>query len=1375
MGKIEVTTSRRAEPVVEIPQGAHLIAPQAAPTDAKQALFFFTLTQRSGFDNRTQLMNWDGTSGGIMSLNTTGSNQCGVRVRISDTGTGGLIGNSQSIPTGQKYHILVSFWIDGSDVLHLVSYIWDGSDWVEAFNLTDNTTSGASLDLGASPWEMFRERGKTSQYFSGDANRVACWLGTSNAPIADISDSTVQGYFASRAVSAGPRTSVRELGDPVIDFNGAADAYQTGVHTGTWATFTKAGAQIGEVVVNDDPPTIEGEPELSGVIETGGIITALEAPVEGATPITTVLSILVNSTVVAVDQDYTILQADEGENISVLQESTNEYGTASSQSDPIAIPTPTPGDTTAPVVDIATAGTAVSNALPLTISCTERDSRPVTFDAVFVAADATAPTVAQVEAGTDSTDTATAAASWSATTATGTTATPTLSIALSAGTYDCYIVATDETDNASVAVKLIEGITLDDTVSSLSVGVTLTDITPPSPGGGDSFTYTLTPRTGPGGNIIELVPTSVQDPGDGWEVGYFEWRIDDGAGGYLTGKTVNDSLNVVTIFEGLADAVNSVEVRQVDLKHNILRFNRINKADISTQAVVGDTLRHANGATAEIVEFINTDSSNYQDRQIVLDNMSGYFAAKAESADPGDVYLNDTDTLVATMSKQPVLPRYNAPASEIRENAWETAVDVTTTTGSASVVIETQNDLTTFDEGHAVFLKAIPQGFETTWPRAELEIRWSVLTAGNTGNYESLVADFPFDRDKDYGEGDLWASRPETTGTVTYQVEAWHPDDYAGRQTATIDITFTPKATVYSAAETYAVYSGGSYGGSVSASNTYTTIDAAVAAVTVTGVTKARLLLEGGEDYYPTDMNFVNKVSDKFCIESYGTGKATLHNVEISLQNNASVTIENITINNGYDSSRPDDMTGRPRNGIVFEDTAYATVWKVNMIGVNTGIQLARDPGVTCLVDTDVYDMMEFAWWGTTVGPHAIIGSAARHHPQCSRSQGKLDIYAPWTANHAAYRSSRSNGDRVIECCDVASFATWSDNGSIQPGLRYFGQMPAEIYKVSTHRLVYLSGKMSAAPTTSGSFVTPADMVFKKIFYPAIATDSTFLNLACSGVYMENVLMLTEGTDEEFDNGVRYAISLSFGGLGIKKGAERGRRVLKNFSVINLKGPENLNKQRSWDALAVTNDSRWPGIETEDIVANMLEHAPNYSGGVDAGDFDTTGQYTPYYQGFFRYNFGELTVINGNLNGDAGDIFNNNSSNTTITGDTSGATARAKWMDRTSDKSDWDIAAGEGVLKLNAETSGTFVVGETLTFGDGTTAEVAAYTVGTYDNGGAATNTAHTGLSTALWTPLAGNTAITPPDAGVLQPWDDIWGNVRHRDGTGAIGAVERL
>ncbi|WP_300064227.1 SwmB domain-containing protein [uncultured Roseobacter sp.] len=227
---------------VTVTPGDYLTAADPLPTDARALLFFASLTQDSGTGGRLALATWDGTSGGFHSDYNSTNGTGGVRLRMQG-GTASISENTEPVALGTRYHLLISGWINASDVMNVRAWIFDTSigNWAEAVNVTDPLASPAAFRLNANPLRLFTRSDGTGHPFTGTINRLALWAAPQNTPIADISNIDAQALFAEADGMKDPALSRLSLGQPLVDFDGDAAAYNAGIHSGTLGTFLRSG------------------------------------------------------------------------------------------------------------------------------------------------------------------------------------------------------------------------------------------------------------------------------------------------------------------------------------------------------------------------------------------------------------------------------------------------------------------------------------------------------------------------------------------------------------------------------------------------------------------------------------------------------------------------------------------------------------------------------------------------------------------------------------------------------------------------------------------------------------------------------------------------------------------------------------------------------------------------------------------------------------------------------------------------------------------------------------------------------------------------------------------------------------------------------
>ncbi|WP_299671627.1 hypothetical protein [uncultured Roseobacter sp.] len=1377
MGRIELNTALRSEPVVTIPSGAFLTFPQAMAGDETEILLYLSVAKSAAISSRAAFANWTGSTDGFYAVSDTdGSSGLRIDVRASD-GTRINV-TSQPVPDGSKYQPIASIWIDGSDVMHALAYIFDGTDWVEVINETRNVAPGSTLDLGTTPWDLFR-RADGNHYFGGPVNRFALWRGTSNAPVADISDPAVRNYFASRRRSAGPRTSVRRIGTPIVDINGGEDAWQTGANTGSWPDLVHGGTNITTPTVNTDPPSFddEDEPTVDGVVAQGNSVSANLAEPSGGGTITTTVEWFLNGTDVATGEIYQIPTSGVGgQTLQFRQTSTSEYGSESIFSDIYTIPVVTPSDTIRPVIDIGTVDADNGGVLPLTVSCTERDSRPVNFWMVAVPAAAPNPDVPQVKAGTDASGAATQSASWTVT-GPSATDTPALSSSLTSGGYKLCVAATDDAGNDVAGVFVIEGVTISATVVSLNINTTLTNTTPVISGGSGTLAFDASAPPSVSGDIIEFKPTAHEDNGPDWLPAYFDWRIANGQGGYLSGRTRNAALDIISIIRGLTSASNPLEIRQVDKKITsaycqtwISSVNGNNTNDPENVLFqVGDTLIHDNGTTCEVTGFeINAGGV----RTIYVSNIGGTGFLEGEG------WLELNGVRVARLNKNDAHYRWAAPDNEVLEGTWQTPVNLTTSVGTPTVEIIVEDNRAVFVEGEAIGFHAVAHGFDTDNPAFDCNFKWSVVTPGNDRDFARNDFPMPWNKNMALGEMDMWGNRPLTTGMVQYQCEVFKHDDRAGSQTAAVSVMVTPKSVAFSAANTYVVDPDGVYSGAPASDNQFTDINAAIAAIkSGSSGTSRRLFLTNGHTYVPSDLEFSNfELFCLDCLDTLGFGNPAIlapadqanATEELILGNTTRATLEGFDIAKPYDGTAPDDMESFYGTGIDTQNCAYATLYNLSVSGVSSCIKPGNGAGtITFGIDVRTTNYGEFGWFADNAGICYFIGCWNSQPDAIKRSPPgtgeKKDSMTPYLANHAGGRFSRNFGDRCFYMCYVVSNTGWQSNGSVQNLVRWFGQMADHPYKIRVSKIVGVSSRISVQATTSGSIEKPTRFMMKKFIFADMNGDVALFTSGAAGIELENGLLISEDIPPE--SSAKFKAGILFGKLNDDKPLyyemDHFPRTARSCSVICLK--TGANQETSvFDGITEESNSNYGNcLDTNIENQNNLVHTPGYSNGVDSGPFDLTSMWSPIYKGPYYYSYDELSVSNAE-NGLPG-----SNSNVLVTGATSGATGYVK-------RSNFDKDAKTGTVYMNAEGSGDFIVGETINMSNGNSAVVTAWSPGTHQNVTADTRFAHTLASTYAYAPLQSSPAYNSSDAGALLPYEDCFDTVRDRVNP-TRGAVESV
>lgn len=140
--------------------------------------------------------------------------------------------------------------------------------------------------------------------------------------------------------------------------------------------------------------------------------------------------------------------SEDGQKLEVMVDAkTERYSEVILEPQPESEPDPEPVHQPAPSLSAFSVGPQDGTDLPIEVSVDDDRSKPIDFYVVGISAGGTAPSAAQVKAGTDATDTAaTVAASWTVNVDGSTTTTETVTD-IPADTYDFYIVAEDSAGN----------------------------------------------------------------------------------------------------------------------------------------------------------------------------------------------------------------------------------------------------------------------------------------------------------------------------------------------------------------------------------------------------------------------------------------------------------------------------------------------------------------------------------------------------------------------------------------------------------------------------------------------------------------------------------------------------------------------------------------------------------------------------------------------------------------------------------------------------------------------------------------------------------------------------------------------------------------
>lgn len=331
--------SKQVQPT-NVLQGAYLNAPEADDGTSKAMLFFASVFVSPSISSRVGLCCWDtNLTGGIHLVFDPEDGNSGIRLQIRDSEGTTSTNNIETIPYGSRYHILISAHVDGVDLI-VKAALWspETRSWSTVIDDTQSTVADTFLNLGSTPLTLLARHTGDSHYFQGGIYRVCMFKSATGSAIADVESSTVQDYFTSGLATKPKSVAVTGIGStPWFDFGRDPGEYNEGVHSGSLGVFTKVGPILDdpdpdpedeEEETDTDPPTISGLPVIDGDGEVGVEMTAQPAAATGPGTLTTTWQWLKDGVEISGEEteSYTPVSGDVGSSISVVQTTTNEYG-----------------------------------------------------------------------------------------------------------------------------------------------------------------------------------------------------------------------------------------------------------------------------------------------------------------------------------------------------------------------------------------------------------------------------------------------------------------------------------------------------------------------------------------------------------------------------------------------------------------------------------------------------------------------------------------------------------------------------------------------------------------------------------------------------------------------------------------------------------------------------------------------------------------------------------------------------------------------------------------------------------------------------------------------------------------------------------------
>lgn len=224
----------------------YLRAREIIPNTYRSKLFFGAV--RLTTEIRSLLMSTDGVNGSVACNYTTNNNLFGVRSKFYDTSGNNRTVSNETIPIGNRIHLVAATWIDATDRLQFVTSLMDldaeTPAWFVAGTNDTASNAGAFLQLADNLPHLLINSDGLSHQMAGQIWRLAMWVSDASAPIADITDTPTLELLGVDDSISNPALSRTSFGVPLFDFEGPAENWSAGIHAGSMPAFDRFGEEF---------------------------------------------------------------------------------------------------------------------------------------------------------------------------------------------------------------------------------------------------------------------------------------------------------------------------------------------------------------------------------------------------------------------------------------------------------------------------------------------------------------------------------------------------------------------------------------------------------------------------------------------------------------------------------------------------------------------------------------------------------------------------------------------------------------------------------------------------------------------------------------------------------------------------------------------------------------------------------------------------------------------------------------------------------------------------------------------------------------------------------------------------------------------------
>lgn len=352
-----------------------------------------------------------------------------------------------------------------------------------------------------------------------------------------------------------------------------------------------------------------------------------------------------------------------------------------------------------------------------------------------------------------------------------------------------------------------------------------------------------------------------------------------------------------------------------------------------------------------------------------------------------------------------------------------------------------------------------------TSPAARVEIPFHdieyVWDFGDTGNYRYLDNSSLWGTAKNRAHGAVVSHVFSDPGTYTVTCTAYDGENTPAVQT--IQVVVTDPETVFSGTKTAVVSTAGNFAGAPSGAQQFTSISAAVSAMS--GDQDQRIMLRYGETYTEA-LRFTEQSGSgkRLMVDAFGTSSDGNPKIdrssgggngivfETNQGNTATETVRNVDYEGNVDPTDQTPGTARNGSGIVFSEgtgdmLALKTVWGCRLtnspnmsIDANASVTGGREVQNLFVGDTFYDGWMDY---GMLLGVGGIVGICGCKFQQpigTVNGLGKGTSPHNW-ADHGPFRASTPIGPMTFHNCDFRSLNSWSgtsgSNYPIQPCVRW--------------------------------------------------------------------------------------------------------------------------------------------------------------------------------------------------------------------------------------------------------------------------------------------------------------------------------------------------